>query len=353
MQEEYLDDQVSELGDDLYEHHSFIVDKGQAPLRIDKFIFDRMQQVSRNKIQVAIRANSVLVNGLPVKPNYKVRGLDKIVIVLPHPPEDGFKVIAEDIPLDIVFEDESILIINKPAGMVVHPGLGNKSGTLVNALAHYFQNDLPIKEGNSSDRPGLVHRIDKDTSGLLLIAKTDLAMTHLAKQFFDHSVEREYLALVWAEPEPESGQIRTNLARNPNNRMQMMSFPEDEPIGKLAITNYKTLEPFYYTSLISCKLETGRTHQIRAHMMSKGNPIFNDSRYGGDQIVKGTVFTKYRQFVENCFGICPRQALHARTLGFIHPVSGEHLHFECPLPTDMTELIDKWRNYLAHRKDGN
>lgn len=351
MQQDNIDDLSTSIDDDLYEHHSFVVDKGQTPLRIDKFIFDRMQQVSRNKIQVAIRAGSVLVNGISVKPNYKVRGQDKISIVLPHPPEEEFRVLPEDIPLNIIYEDEAVLVINKPAGMVVHPGLGNKSGTLVNALAHYFQTALPVKEGNSNDRPGLVHRIDKDTSGLLLIAKTELAMTYLAKQFFDHTVEREYVALVWGEPEPPAGQIRNNLARNPNNRMQMMSFPEDEQIGKLAITNYTTIESLYYTSVISCRLETGRTHQIRAHMMSQGNPIFNDARYGGEQIMKGTVFTKYRQFVENCFALCPRQALHARTLGFDHPVSGKRMLFDCPLPDDMEQLFAKWRNYLAYRKE--
>ncbi|HQW10952.1 MAG TPA: RluA family pseudouridine synthase [Saprospiraceae bacterium] len=349
--DEELDDLLPDgRGDDLYEHYSFLVDNGQSPVRIDKFVFDRVQQISRNKIQVAIRAGNVLVNSVPVKPNYRVRPKDEISIVLPHPPAENTGVLPEDIPLNIIYEDDDVMVLNKPTGMVVHPGLGNKSGTLVNALAHYFKYNLPVKAGNDADRPGLVHRIDKNTSGLLLIAKNEYAMTHLAKQFFDHTVEREYNALVWGEIEPEAGKIENNLARNPNNRMQMMVFDESD-IGKKAITNYKTLERFYYTSLVSCRLETGRTHQIRAHMMALGHPVFNDDRYGGEKILKGTIFTKYRQFVENCFSICPRQALHARTLGFTHPTTGKAMFFDCPIPEDMTLLLDKWRNYLQTRRE--
>jgi len=337
-----------EQNDELYLHYSILTDKGQTPIRIDKFLMDRVNQTTRNKIQNGIRAGSILVDGKIVKPNYKVRPLETITMVLPQAPSDG-TVEPEVMDLNIVYEDDEVMVINKPAGLVVHPGLGNKNGTLVNGLAHYFKYELPIKAGNIADRPGLVHRIDKDTTGLLVIAKTEYAMSHLAKQFFDHSVTREYTALIWGELDPPEGRIEGNLARNPGNRMQMMVFP-DGLTGKEAVTNYRTLESFYYTSLVNCALETGRTHQIRAHMTYLGHPLFSDARYGGDVIKKGTVFTKYKQFVDNCFKICPRQALHARTLGFDHPVTGERLYFECPLPDDFVQLIDKWRKYLQSRK---
>ena len=347
-EQEYLDTEA-EQGEDLYLHYSFTVDKRQTPIRIDKFLMDKMQQVTRNKLQNGIRAGSVLVDGKAIKPNYKIKPQELIEIVLPQAPTDAYKVEPEEMDLNIVYEDADVMVINKPAGLVVHPGLGNKSGTLVNGLAHYFQHVLPIKAGNNNDRPGLVHRIDKDTTGLLVIAKNEYAMTHLAKQFFDHSVTREYTALVWGDLEPAEGRIEGNLARNPSNRMQMIVF-EDGITGKEAVTNYKTMESFYYTSLVNCILETGRTHQIRAHMTYLGHPLFSDARYGGDKILKGTVFTKYKQFVDNCFKICPRQALHARTLGFEHPVTGERLNFECPIPDDFEQLIDKWRKYLISRK---
>ncbi len=343
-----IDENESGQGDELFVHFALTVDKGQAPIRIDLFLMDRIMNITRNKIQNVIRSGGVLVNDKPIKPNYKVRPSDNIVIVLPEPPGE-YAVEPEDIPLNIVYEDDDVMVINKPAGMVVHPGLGNKTGTLVNALAHYFKFELPIKEGNIADRPGLVHRIDKDTTGLMVIAKTEYAMSHLAKQFFDHTVRREYTALVWGELDPPAGRIEGNLARNPSNRMQMTVFPDGD-VGKEAITNYNTMETFYYTSLVNCKLETGRTHQIRAHMTYFGHPLFSDARYGGDEIKKGTIFSKYRQFVENCFKICPRQALHARTLGFVHPVSGENMYFECPLPDDFAQLVEKWRNYIRSRK---
>ena len=343
-----IDENESGQGDELFVHFALTVDKGQTPIRIDLFLLDRIMNITRNKVQNVIRSGGVLVNDKPVKPNYKVRPNDNIVIVLPEPPGE-YAVEPEDIPLNIVYEDDDVMVINKPAGMVVHPGLGNKTGTLVNALAPYFKFDLPIKEGNIADRPGLVHRIDKDTTGLMVIAKTEYAMSHLAKQFFDHTVRREYTALVWGELDPLAGRIVGNLARNPSNRMQMTVFPDGE-IGKEAITNYDTLETYYYTSLVNCRLETGRTHQIRAHMTYLGHPLFSDARYGGDEIKKGTIFSKYRQFVENCFKICPRQALHARTLGFVHPVTQENMYFECPLPDDFNQLVEKWRNYIRSRK---
>ena len=344
-----LDEQEVGQGDELFVHFSLIVDKGQAPVRIDLFLMDRITKITRNKLQSVIKAGNVLVNDKVIKANYKVRPLDNIQIVLPEPPEEH-SVEPENIPLNIVYEDDDVMVINKPAGLVVHPGLGNRNGTLVNALAFYFKFELPIKEGNIADRPGLVHRIDKDTTGLMVIAKTEYAMSHLAKQFFDHTVQREYTALIWGEMEPPDGRIKGNLARNPSNRMQMTVFPEGN-IGKEAITNYNTFESFYYTSLVNCRLETGRTHQIRAHLTYHGHPLFSDARYGGDVIRKGTIYTKYRQFVDNCFKICPRQALHARTLGFVHPVSGKNMFFECPIPEDFQQLVDKWRNYIQSRKN--
>lgn len=325
--------------DELYEHFRFDVPKGQALLRIDKFLMGMLPNATRNKIQNAATAGDIYVNDLPVKSNYKVKPLDMVRILLTHPPFEN-RVDPEDIPLDIVYEDEVLLLVNKAAGMVVHPGHGNYTGTLVNALAFHFEN-LPM---NSSERPGLVHRIDKDTTGLLVIAKTEAAMTHLAKQFEAKTSEREYIAIVWGNVKEEEGTIEGNIARHVKDRLQMAVF-EDPEIGKPAITHYKVLERFGYVTLISCRLETGRTHQIRVHLKHIGHPLFNDARYGGNIILKGTTFTKYKQFIDNCFKILPRQALHAKTLGFVHPTSGEMIRFETDLPDDMIEVIEKWRGY--------
>jgi 23S rRNA pseudouridine1911/1915/1917 synthase len=326
--------------DDLYEHFSITVDKGQQPLRIDKFLTNRIQNASRNRIQNAARAGSILVNGLPIKPNYKVRPLDKVVIVLPEPPRDT-ELKPENIPLNIVYEDDYVLVVNKEAGMVVHPGHNNYTGTLVNALVYHFES-LPTANGER--RPGLVHRIDKDTTGLLVIAKDEYSMTFLAKQFFQHSIERSYLALVWGTLSEKEGTVDAHLARSPRDR-RVMQVTKDEEVGKRAVTHYTVKEDFLYTSLVECRLETGRTHQIRAHMQSLGRPIFSDATYGGDRAVFGPAFTKYQQFVKNCFAICPRQALHARSLGFIHPHTGEKMYFEAELPEDMKALVERWRVY--------
>ena len=327
------------LEDELYEHFRFDVPKGQLLLRIDKFLMNLIPNATRNKIQNAASAGDIYVNDVPVKSNYKVKPLDVVRILLSHPPFEN-RVDPENIPLDIVYEDDSLLLINKPAGLVVHPGHGNYTGTLVNALAYHFEN-LPM---NSSERPGLVHRIDKDTTGLLVIAKTEAAMTHLAKQFEAKTSEREYIALVWGNVKEDEGTIEGNIARHLKDRMQMAVFADPE-IGKPAITHYKVLERFGYVTLVSCILETGRTHQIRVHMKHIGHPLFNDARYGGDLILKGTTFTKYKQFVDNCFKILPRQALHAKTLGFIHPTTGEMMRFDTELPQDMKDAIEKWRGY--------
>ncbi|WP_420398958.1 RluA family pseudouridine synthase [Flagellimonas sp.] len=328
--------------EELFEHHKFVAFKGQEPLRVDKFLMNFIENATRNKIQQAAKQGHIWVNDAIVKQNYKVKAGDEVKVMFEHPPYE-FLLTPEDIPLDIVYEDDSLLVVNKPAGMVVHPGHGNYSGTLINALVHHFDH-LPK---NSSERPGLVHRIDKDTSGLLVIAKTEQAMTHLAKQFFDKSSEREYLALVWGNVTDDEGIVEGHIARNPKNRLQMMVFQEGDQ-GKDAVTHYKVIERLGYVTLISCKLETGRTHQIRVHMKYIGHTLFNDERYGGDKILKGTTFTKYKQFVENAFKILPRQALHAKTLGFEHPVSGEFMRFDSELPEDMTLCIEKWRNYAKH-----
>lgn len=328
-----------EIEEELFEHHKFIAAKGQSILRIDKFLMHLLENATRNKIQQAATSGNIFVNDIPVKSNYKVKPLDVVTIMLSHPPFEN-RVDPEDIPLDIVYEDDALLLINKPAGLVVHPGHGNYTGTLVNALAFHFQN-LPL---NSSERPGLVHRIDKDTTGLLVIAKTEQAMTHLAKQFENKSTEREYVAIVWGNVIKDEGTIEGNLARHVKDRMQMAVFADPE-IGKPAITHYKVLERFGYITVISCRLETGRTHQIRAHLKHIGHPLFNDERYGGHLILKGTTFTKYKQFIDNCFKILPRQALHAKTLGFEHPTTKEIMRFDTDLPTDMKECIEKWRVY--------
>jgi len=325
--------------EELFEHYRFDVPKGQALLRIDKYLMLMVPNATRNKIQNAATAGDIYVNDIPVKSNYKVKPLDVIRILLSHPPFEN-RVDPEDIPLDIVYEDDSLLLINKPPGLVVHPGHGNYTGTLVNALAFHFQN-LPL---NSSERPGLVHRIDKNTSGLLVIAKTEEAMSHLAKQFEDKTSEREYIALVWGNVKEDEGTIEGNIARHVKDRMQMAVFPEGDQ-GKHAVTHYKVLERFGYVTLVSCKLETGRTHQIRVHMKYIGHTLFNDERYGGDLILKGTTFTKYKQFIDNCFKTLPRQALHAKTLGFTHPVTKEFMQFDTELPQDMQDCIEKWRNY--------
>ncbi len=336
-------DALENDSDELYEHHSFIADKGQQPLRVDKFLMNFIEGATRNKIQTAAKEGNIYVNNIQVKSNYKVKPGEVVKVMFTHPPYE-YLLLPEDLPLDIIYEDDALIVLNKPAGMVVHPGHGNYSGTLINALIHHFKN-LPI---NSSERPGLVHRIDKDTSGLLVIAKTEQAMTHLAKQFFNKTSEREYIALVWGDVQNNSGTIQGHIGRHPKNRLQNLVF-EDGSQGKEAITHYQVIERFGYVTLVSCKLETGRTHQIRVHMKYIGHTLFNDERYGGNLILKGTTFTKYKQFVENCFKVLPRQALHAKTLGFKHPVTGKFLQFDSPLPQDMEECIDKWRNYSKHQ----
>lgn len=330
---------LQEPEEELFEHYRFDVPKGQAFLRIDKYLMLMVPNATRNKIQNAATNGDIYVNDVPVKSNYKVKPLDVIRILLSHPPFEN-RVDPEDIPLDIVYEDDALLLINKPPNFVVHPGHGNYTGTLVNALAFHFEN-LPL---NSSERPGLVHRIDKDTSGLLVVAKTEAAMTHLAKQFEDKTSEREYIALVWGNVKEEEGTITGNIARHVKDRMQMAVFADPE-IGKHAVTHYKVLERFGYVTLISCKLETGRTHQIRVHLKHIGHTLFNDERYVGNLILKGTTFTKYKQFIDNCFKTLPRQALHAKTLGFVHPVTGEMMRFDTDIPKDMADCIEKWRNY--------
>lgn len=327
--------------DSLHEHYSFLASKGQEPLRVDKFLMNFIENATRNKIQAAAKEGNIWVNQNPVKSNYKVKAGDKVQVMFEHPPYENL-LVPEDIPLDIVYEDKVLLVVNKPAGMVVHPGHGNYSGTLVNALLHHFK-DLPL---NSDSRPGLVHRIDKDTSGLLVVAKTAEAMIHLSRQFFDKTSTREYIALAWGVFSEASGTIEGHIGRSLKNRLQMDVF-EDESFGKPAITHYKVLEDLRYVSLIQCQLETGRTHQIRAHMKHIGHPLFNDERYGGDKILKGTTFTKYKQFVDNCFKLLPRQALHAKTLGFEHPITKKVLTFNTDLPEDFTACLEKWRAYVG------
>ncbi len=324
---------------ELFEHHRFLASKGQIPLRVDKFLMNFIENATRNKIQQAAKDGHVWVNDQIVKSNYKVKARDEIKVLFEHPPHE-FLLVPEDIPLDIVYEDDVLLVVNKPAGMVVHPGHGNYSGTLINALIFHTDN-LPV---NSNERPGLVHRIDKDTTGLLVVAKTEAAMTHLAKQFFDKTSEREYIALVWGNVEEDEGTVVGNVGRHPKNRLQMHVFPEGEA-GKEAVTHFKVLERLGYVTLVSCKLETGRTHQIRVHMKYIGHTLFNDERYGGEKILKGTTFTKYKQFVDNTFKLLPRQALHAKTLGFVHPVTGQPMRFDSEIPEDMSSAIEKWRHY--------
>lgn len=332
-----------EGSDELYERFVFTIDKGQEPYRIDKFLMNRIEGATRNKLQQAINAGLVLVNGKEVKQNYKIKPADHIVVYSDMHPEST-DVVPENIPLNIVHEDEALIIINKPAGLVVHPGSGNYNGTLLNGIAYHLRQIDPDINEERLPRFGLVHRIDKNTSGLLVLAKSDKAMRQLAKQFYDHTVKRKYLALVWGNPEQDEGTIVAHVGRNQRYRKLFEAYPEGEH-GKEAITHYKVVERFNYVSLLQCVLETGRTHQIRVHMKYLGHPLFNDDFYGGDKIVKGTIFSKYKQFVDNCFSICQRQALHAKTLGFVHPSTGKEIFFESELPEDMAKVIDKWREY--------
>lgn len=340
-EDELVEDQNSEL----FEHYRFVADKGQGMIRVDKYLAMHIVGVSRNRIQQAAEADCILVNNTPVKSNYRIKPLDVISVVMNRPPRE-LEIIPEDIPLDVVYEDEDLMVINKPPGLVVHPGFGNYQGTMVNAIAYRLK-DTP--EYDSKDpRLGIVHRIDKDTSGLILVAKNAYAKTHLSAQFFNKTTKRQYIALVWGNITDDEGRIEANIGRSLKNRMLMTVFPEAD-YGKHAVTHYKVLERLGYITLIQCRLETGRTHQIRVHMKHIGYTLFNDERYGGNEILKGTNFAKYKQFVQNCFNICPRQALHAQTLGFVHPRTGQELMFEAPLPDDMAQLVEKWRGYIAYR----
>ena len=339
----FLSDEIFEENE-LYEHFHFIADSGQTPLRIDMFLMNRIENATRNKIQKAAKAGNIKVNNEVVKSNYKVKKGDDIKILFSHPPYESL-LIPEDIKIEVIYEDNEILVVNKKAGMVVHPGHGNYSGTLLNGLINYFKK-LPV---NSDNRPGLVHRIDKDTSGLLVVAKTEDSMISLTKQFHNKKASRKYLALVWGDVKKENGKIEGNIGRSLKNRLQMTVFPEGDN-GKKAITNYKVIEHLGYVTLIECELETGRTHQIRVHMKHIGHTLFNDIRYGGDIILKGTTFSKYKQFVNNCFSILPGQALHAKTLGFVHAKSKKWLEFDSDLPHNIDQLISKWKNYAIHKK---
>lgn len=337
--------------DGLFEHYRFKVDPKQTPLRIDKFVQGKIENITRSRIQRAIQEEAILVNDKIVKSNYKVRPLDNIVIVMPTAPREKMLPKPEDLNLDIRYEDEHILIVHKPVGLVVHPGVGNQNGTLINGLLFHLsgKGDLPIMSGNDHTRPGLVHRIDKNTSGLLVIAKTEQAIAHLSKQFYDHKIDREYIALVWGNFDEKKGTINAPIGRHPKDRLKQHVFT-DSSFGKHAVTHYEVLEDLYYVSVIKCKLETGRTHQIRVHLSHIGHPLFNDEKYGGDSIRKGTVFSKYKQFVHNVFSVIPRHALHAKSLGFIHPATNEYVSFDSELPTDIGQALDKWRHYTTHQK---
>lgn len=356
MKEEYVDELDDTLDDvepvvdnpaELYEHFRVVVDKGQSQVRVDKYLFERLVNSSRNRIQKAADAGLIMANGKPVKSSYKVKSCDVLTVMMDRPRYDN-DIIPEDIPLDIVYEDNDLMVVNKPAGLVVHPGCGNYHGTLVNAIAWHLK-DNPKYDPNDP-QVGLVHRIDKDTSGLLVVAKTPDAKTHLGLQFYNKTTKRKYNALVWGVVENNEGTIEGNIGRNPKDRMQMAVL-SDPAQGKHAVTHYRVLERLGYVTLVECVLETGRTHQIRVHMKHIGHTLFNDERYGGNEILKGTHFSKYKQFVNNCFETCPRQALHAMTLGFVHPRTGEEIFFTSPLPEDMTNLIDKWRNYISNREE--
>ena len=346
MEEQENDDNE----DDYYVHQNILIDPKQSPLRIDKFLIDRLENVSRNRVQNAIRSGAILVDNQEVKPNFKVKPGQKISIIFPKPMVHGVGIVPQNIQLNIVYEDNDLLVLNKPAGLVVHPGVGHHRGTLVNALAYHFKS-LPVMEGNHDDKLGLVHRIDKNTSGLMVVAKSEYAMTHLAKQFFHHTIDRTYIALVWGEPKEKRGTIDAHIGRHPRYRKQFAAFPDGEQ-GKWAVTHYQVLESLYYVSVVQCNLETGRTHQIRVHMKYLGHPIFNDDKYGGDHILKGTIYSKYKQFVENTFNIMPRHALHAKSLGFEHPTTGERMYFESELPRDFQNCLDRWRGYLESWKEG-
>ena len=356
MKEEYVDELDDTLDDvepvvdnpaELYEHFRVVVDKGQSQVRVDKYLFERLVNSSRNRIQKAADAGLIMANGKPVKSSYKVKPCDVLTVMMDRPRYDN-DIIPEDIPLDIVYEDNDLMVVNKPAGLVVHPGCGNYHGTLVNAIAWHLK-DNPKYDPNDP-QVGLVHRIDKDTSGLLVVAKPPDAKTHLGLQFYNKTTKRKYNALVWGVVENNEGTIEGNIGRNPKDRMQMAVL-SDPAQGKHAVTHYRVLERLGYVTLVECVLETGRTHQIRVHMKHIGHTLFNDERYGGNEILKGTHFSKYKQFVNNCFETCPRQALHAMTLGFVHPRTGEEMFFTSPLPEDMTNLIDKWRNYISNREE--
>jgi 23S rRNA pseudouridine1911/1915/1917 synthase len=338
--EEYLQQDDNDQ-EELYEHHRIVADPGQGLIRVDKFLTGRIENISRNKIQNAAKAGNILVNGLTVKPNHRIHPNDLITVVLPTPVHE-FEIVPEDIPFEKLYEDDDILVINKPAGLVVHPGHGNMTGTLLNGLLYYYRNSPNVL-------PALVHRIDKDTSGVLLIGKNEIAQAVLGKQFFDHTITRKYIALIWGDIKDDTGTITGHIGRNPSNRLQMFVFPDGDN-GKPAVTHYTVIERFGYVTLIECRLETGRTHQIRAHLKSIGHPLFNDERYGGDKILKGTTFTKYKQFIQNCKTILPRQALHAISLGFEHPASGKQMYFETPVPEDFGNVIIKWRHYIQHRE---
>jgi 23S rRNA pseudouridine1911/1915/1917 synthase len=348
----------NEEDQELFEHYKVTADKGQSPLRIDKFLMNRIENATRTKIQQAAENGNILVNEKPVKSNYKVKPHDVITVVFAHPPRE-IELIPQNIPINIVYEDDDIIIVNKQPGMVVHPGYGNYKGTLVNALVYHFQN-LPVSNAGATAvssetptsphitpnlRPGLVHRLDKNTSGIMVVAKSEIAMARLAKDFFDRTMERKYIALVWGDFAEDTGTVVGNIGRHLRDRKLMDVYPEGSELGKHAITHYKVLERFGYVTLIECKLETGRTHQIRAHMQHIGHSLFNDDTYGGDRILKGTTFAKYKQFVDNCFTLLPRHALHAKSLGFNHPITGKYIHFDSELPADMEACIAKWRGY--------
>jgi 23S rRNA pseudouridine1911/1915/1917 synthase len=345
MQLESWEEDDFNSGEELYEHHKFLVDKGQEIVRIDKFLLDKIANTSRNKIQVAAKNGNILVNKKEVKPNYKVKPNDEVSVVFPYPIRE-IELIPQDIPLDIVFEDEHLIVINKPSNMVVHPGYGNYKDTLVNALVFHFEN-LPMRNDAFFGRPGLVHRLDKHTTGIMVIAKTEIALTNLAKQFYDRTTDRRYHALVWGNIEQDAGTIIGNIGRSLKNRKMMTVFPNGD-FGKHAVTHYTVLKRFGLVTLVECKLETGRTHQIRAHMKYLGHPLFNDLEYGGDQIVKGTSSSKYKQFIDNCFQLIPGQALHAKTLGFDHPETGKRLFFDSVLPKGYKDILLKWNNYTSN-----
>ena len=347
MENDEILEETSSEKEELFEHFRFVVDPGTEIVRLDRYLTNLMAHTSRNRIQQAAKADCILVNDRPVKSNYRVHPRDVISILLPRPVH-VFELVAEDIPLDIVYEDEDVILINKPAGMVVHPAVGNFTGTLVNALLWHFQGQR--NAAGEEVKPLLVHRIDKNTSGIMIVAKSEIAQMKLAANFFEHTIDRRYQALVWGDFPDDEGTIIGNVGRNPQNRMVMTVFPEDSEQGKHAVTHYRVIERFGYVTLIECRLETGRTHQIRVHMKHIGHPLFNDESYGGNEILKGTTFTKYKQFVNNCFKVLPRQALHAKSLGFVHPVTGKYMLFDSDLPADMAEALDKWRNYAKHKQ---